>query len=124
MTCMAETPATLLAYTTVRTWFDSLQRQSGLGPAARHERLATLAAFCHYIGQAPDAIVAACLQDTAEGKTIRRRGRQYYAAQITAFQQQLPGDLRSQVRQGSMVRSFLIHNGVMLQAGWQYGPQP
>ncbi len=27
-----------------------------------------------------------------------------------------------QVQYGRIVRSFLIHNGVMLQAGWQYRP--
>jgi hypothetical protein len=33
------------------------------------------------------------------------------------------GDLRQQVQYGRVVRSFLIHNGVMLQAGWQYRPE-
>ena len=33
------------------------------------------------------------------------------------------GDLRQQVQYGRVVRSFLIHNGVLLQAGWQYRPQ-
>jgi nitroreductase len=49
--------------------------------------------------------------------------RQHYSAQIDAFQRQVAGGLRQQVQYGRIVRSFLIHNGVMLQAGWQYCTQ-
>lgn len=73
-----------------------------------------------YIGQSPDAIIAACFRDTPEGKTLRRCNRQHYAAQLDAFQRQVAGDLRQQVQYCRVVRSCLIHNGVMLQAGWQY----
>ena len=48
---------------------------------------------------------------------------QHYAAPIDAFQRQAAGDLRQQVQYGRVVRSFLIHNGIMLLAGWQYRPQ-
>ena len=75
-----------------------------------------------YVEQAPDAIITTCLRDTSDGKTIHSRSRQHYAAQIDAFQRQVPGSLRQQVQYGRIVRSFLIHNGVMLQAGWQYRP--
>jgi hypothetical protein len=68
-------------------------------------------------------MIAACLQDTPAGTAIRGRGRRYYAEQIAVFQQQAPGDRRQQVQCGRTLRSFLIHNGVMLQAGWQYRPQ-
>lgn len=62
------------------------------------------------------------LRDTPDGKTIHSRSRQQYATQIDAFQRQVPGGLRQQGQYGRIVRSFLIHNGVMLQAGWQYRP--
>ena len=75
-----------------------------------------------YVEQAPDAIITTCLRGTSDGKTIHSRSRQHYAAQIDAFQRQVPGSLRQQVQYGRIVRSFLIHNGVMLQAGWQYRP--
>ena len=52
----------------------------------------------------------------------RRRSRQHYATQIEAFQRQVSDGLRQQVQYGRIVRSFLIHNGVMLQAGWQSRP--
>ncbi len=57
-----------------------------------------------------------------EGKTIQGRNRQHYAAPIDAFQHQVAGALQQQVQYGRVVRSFLIHNGVLLQAGWQYRP--
>jgi hypothetical protein len=110
----------LMRYATVHTWLASLQRQTRLAPPAHQEHLHILAAFCAYVGQSPDAIIAACFHTTAEGKTIQSRNRQHYAAQIDAFQRQVAGDLRRQVQYGRVVRSFLIHNGVMLQAGWQY----
>ena len=117
---MSETPDTLLAYATVQTWVQSLERHGSLAPAERQERLRILAAFCNYVSQTPDAIIAACLRETPVGITIQARGRRHYAEQIDAFQQHTPGDRRQQVQCGSILRSFLIHNGVMLQAGWQY----
>jgi len=112
-----------MEHTTVQVWLASLQRQTQLGPQACQERLSILAAFCAYVGQSPDAIIAACLRDTPEGKIIHSRNRQHYTAQIDAFQRQVAGGLRQQVQYGRAVRSFLIHNGVMLQAGWQYSTQ-
>ena len=119
---LMETADAFMQQTTVHTWLASLQRQTQLAPPARQEHLHILAAFCAYVGQSPDAIIAACFRDTPEGKTLHSRNRQHYAAQIDAFQRQVPGDLRQQVQHGRVVRGFLIHNGVMLQAGWQYRP--
>jgi hypothetical protein len=112
-----------MAHATVQTWLSSLPRQTRLAPQERQEHLHILAAFCAYVGQAPDVIIASCLRDTPEGKTIHSHNRQHYATQIDAFQRQVAGGLRQQVQYGRVVRSFLIHNGVMLQAGWQYRPQ-
>jgi hypothetical protein len=115
-----ETADAFMQQTTVHTWLASLQRQTQLAPAAHQEHLHILAAFCAYVGQLPDAIIAAWFRDTSEGKTLHSRNRQHYAAQIDAFQRQVAGDLQRQVHYGRVVRSFLIHNGVMFQAGWQY----
>jgi hypothetical protein len=120
---MSETPDMLLLYATVQAWLQSLQQHRPLPLADRQERLRILAAFCEYVGQTPDAIIAACLWETPAGTAIRIGGRRHYAERIDTFQQQAPGDRRQQVQCGSILRSFLIHNGVMLQAGWQYGPQ-
>ena len=105
---------------TIQTWLASLQRQTRLAQPVHQEYLHILAAFCAYVGQSPDAIIAACFRDTPEGKMLHSRNRHHYAAQIDAFQRQVAGDLRQQVQYGRVVRGFLIHNGVMLQAGWQY----
>jgi hypothetical protein len=118
-----ESTDAFMEQTTVRTWLASLQRQTRLAPLVQQEYLHILAAFCVYVGQAPDAIIAACFRDTPEGKTIHSPNRRHYAAHIDAFQRQVAGDMRQQVQYGRVVRSFLIHNGVMLQAGWQYRPQ-
>ena len=109
-----------MTHATVQTWLASRQRQTRLLPQEWQEYLQILAAFCAYVRQSPDAIIAACLRDTPDGKTIQGRSRHHYAVQIDAFQRQVPGGLRQQVQHGRIVRSFLIHNGVMLQAGWQY----
>ena len=108
---------------TVHTWLAHLQRQTQLTPPEHQESLHILAAFCAYVGQAPDAIITACFRATPEGQKIHSRNRQHYAAQIDAFQRQVAGDRRQQVQYGRIVRSFLIHNGIMLQTGWQYRPQ-
>ena len=119
---MSDTPETLLTHAAVQTWLQSLQQHGPLPCADRQERLRILAAFCDYVGQTPDAIIAACLRKTPAGTVMRVGGRRYYVEQIDAFQQQAPGDHRRRVQCGSILRSFLIHNGVMLQAGWQYRP--
>ena len=63
-----ETTDAFMQHTTVHTWLASLQRQTQLAPAAHQEHLHILAAFCAYVGQSPDAIIAACFRDTPEGK--------------------------------------------------------
>jgi hypothetical protein len=120
---VVELPDTFGTQTSVEVWYASLQRQTRLVPQEWQAALRILAAFCAYVGQAPDVMIAACRRDTRDGTTIQRRSRQHYAAQIEAFQRQTPGDLRQQVQYGRMVRSFFIHNGIMLQAGWQYKPR-
>ena len=121
--CAVNATFIFMEHTTVQVWLASLQRQTQLGLQACQEGLYILAAFCAYVGQSLDAIIATCLRDTPEGKIIHRRNRQHYTAQIDAFQRQVAGGLRQQVQYGRVVRSFLIHNGVMLQAGWQYSTQ-
>ena len=86
-----ETADAFMQQTTVHTWLASLQRQTQLAPPAQQEHLHILAAFCAYVGQSPDAIVATRCRDTREGKTIHSRNRQYYTAQIDAFQRQVAG---------------------------------
>jgi hypothetical protein len=113
------TPADLRDTTAVRTWFEGLRAQSDVDPEADPDRLRILAAFCDRVGRTPDEIVADCLRPAGDGLKIRAKGRRAYAEAIAVFQAAVAGDAREQVRWGNTVRSFLIHNGVLLQAGLQ-----
>ena len=113
------TPEELRAAAAVRTWFEGLRAQSDVDPEADPDRLPILAAFCTRVGKTPDEIVAECLRPAGDGLKIRVKGRRFYAEAIAAFQSEAAGDAREQVRWGNTVRSFLIHNGVLLQAGLQ-----
>jgi hypothetical protein len=120
---MEAQPDAFPLYATVQTWYQGLQRHGPLDATGWQERLTTLSAFCAYLGESPDRIIASCWRHTPEGKAIRTTARQYYAVQIAAFQQHLGGTQREQIHRGNMVRSFLIQNGIMLQVGWQYRPR-
>jgi hypothetical protein len=112
-------PEELRAAATVRTWFEGLRAQSDVDPDADPDRLRILAAFCERVGKTPDEIIADCLRPAGDGLKIRVKGRRFYAEEIAAFQAVAAAEPREQVRWGNTVRSFLIHNGVLLQAGLQ-----
>lgn len=120
MSPVTETPETLLSYPTVQRWLVSLQHHRRLAPQELQDSLQSVAAFCTYVGQSPEAIISQCLRDMGAGKGIDSRSRRYYMAQIEAFQRQSAAERRQQVAHGRAVRGFLIHNGVMLQVAWQY----
>ena len=108
-------------YDSVKTWFNSLREQSGIDPAADPQRLATLKEFCEFVDLNPDEIVRACLL-IKEGRDtkISIKGRRNIAERITEFQNLGEGrDGRARGLRGNTIRSFLIHNGIILQAGMQ-----
>lgn len=113
--------APLLDYATVRTWLDGLREHWGGDPASDDpERLPLLEAFCHFAGADPDAIIAACLRtDEAGDRRISIKGRRKYAELIDAFQAQGEGSRLRLAKRGNTIRSFLIHNGILLAAGAQ-----
>ena len=47
------------------------------------------------------------------------KGRRHYADLIVQFQSQVEGSRLRRAKWGNTVRSFLIHNGILLQAGVQ-----
>ena len=108
-------------YDSVKTWFEGLRVQSGLEPAGDPSRLRLLEEFCTFTGLDPDQVVAACLliKDGRETK-ISIKGRRAMAEKIAEFQAQRsdasPGE---RARRGNTIRSFLIHNGILLQSGMQ-----
>jgi len=90
----------------VQVWMESA------GIANGDDRLAVLAEFCQSVGRDPDELVVSCLREVENGKfKIRYQGRREVAAAVDQFQRDI-GDQR----RANYVRSFLIHNGVHLQA--------
>jgi hypothetical protein len=106
----------LREYATVQTWFDGLRQHWGGDPEHDDpERLEILEAFCRYADADPDAIIERCVLVKDGEKRIRAKGRQRCADQIDAFQSEVEGSRTKRAKWGNTVRSFLIHNGILLQ---------
>lgn len=107
------------AYDTVATWRRGLQEQWGGDPLAEdEEKLATLGAFCDFVGQDPDELVAFCFlrrRQTGERFASVKR-REEVARQLRSFRDQRGLSGVAGRRLVSPVLSFLIHNGVMMNA--------
>lgn len=85
------------------------------------ERIEILSAFCDYADKDPDTIIQECFRVREGERTISAKGRRRYADLITAFQSEVVGSRTKRGKWGNTVRSFLIHNGILLQAGLQAG---
>ena len=110
----------LLEYAAVQTWMDGLRQHWGGDPANDDpERLPILEAFCDYARRDPDQIIAETTMLKDGERRIRTKGRAKYAALIEEWQAGLEGSRLKRGKWGNTVRSFLIHNGVLLQAGMQ-----
>jgi hypothetical protein len=57
-------------------------------------------------------------------RRIRVQGRNRYAALIAEWQDTIEGSRIRKAKWGNTVRSFLIHNGVLLQSGIQGREEP
>ena len=117
---MASTTKPLEEYESVRTWYQGLREQSGVDPNEDKSRLELLREFCATLELDPDEIVAACLL-RKEGKEtkISIKGRRSMAERIADFQAAGGAEGREQAKRGNAIRSFLIHNGILLQSGIQ-----
>ena len=110
-------------YAAVRTWLEGLRQHWGGTPERDSpERLEIIEAFCRFAGKDPDTIISECVRVRDGEKTIRAKGRGRYAALIAEFQSQVEGSRLKQRTWGNAVRSFLIHNGILLQSGVQAKP--
>ena len=116
---MAQIDKPLEQYESVKTWFDGLRDQSGIDPTSDPSRLQLLKEFCEFVALDPDAVLRACLL-IKEGKDtkISIKGRRSMAEKIAEFQAM--GDPRDRAKRGNTIRSFLIHNGILLQSGIQF----
>jgi hypothetical protein len=110
----------LLEYASVRTWLDGLRQHWGGDPASDDpERLPALEAFCLHANVDPDTIIKETTMIKDGEKRIRTKGRERYATLIDAWQAEQEGSRIRKGKWGNTVRSFLIHNGVLLAAGMQ-----
>ncbi len=100
---------------TVQAWLKGLEDQSGVSRDEGLQRVAVLQDFCALIDKEPDQIIAECLREVEGGKKIRAKGRRFYADRITEFESSIGGDAGEKRQMGNYIRSFLIHNGVLLQ---------
>lgn len=105
----------LTDYQTVQTWLTGVHEQSGVSPENDAKRLHVLTEFCARVEKTPDQIIDECLRDVDGGKKIRVKGRRFYTEQISEFEHQAQGSSGERRQKANYVRSFLIHNGVLLQ---------
>jgi len=56
------------------------------------------------------------------GKKIRAKGRRFYADKINEFEQQSDGTPGQKRQKANYVRSFLVHNGVLIGVLIQTSP--
>jgi len=110
----------LLEYASVQTWLDGLRQHWGGDPLTDDpERLPMLEAFCRYANRDPDQIIKETTMIKDGEKRIRIKGRERYSKLIDEFQATIEGSRIRKGKWGNTVRSFLIHNGVLLAAGMQ-----
>ena len=112
----------LLEYAAVQTWLAGLRQHWGGDPATDDpERLPILEAFCRHAGRDPYAIIKETTMIKDGEKRIRIKGRERYSDMIDAWQAGVEGSRIRRAKWGNTVRSFLIHNGVLLASGMQGG---
>jgi len=114
----------MLDYASVQTWLDGLRQHWGGDPATEDpERLPILEAFCRFANVDPDGIIKGTTMIKDGEKRIRTKGREKYAGLIDDFQASVEGSRFRKGKWGNTVRSFLIHNGVLLAQGMQPGAE-
>ena len=110
----------LADYASVQTWLDGLKQHWGGDPATDDsDRLPMLEAFCVYANRDPDQIIKETTMIKDGEKRIRIKGRERYANLIDEWQATIEGSRIRKGKAGNIVRSFLIHNGVLLASGMQ-----
>ena len=109
-------------YASVQTWLDGLRQHWGGDPETEDpERLPILEAFCRFANADPDGIIKGTTMIKDGENRIRVKGREKFAVLIDEFQASVEGSRFKKGKWGNTVRSFLIHNGVLLAQGMQGG---
>ena len=107
----------LREYETVRHWDEALRHQWGGDPLAEDsEKLDALHAFCDFVGEGPDEIVAKCfrIRKSDGERVLSAKWRKHYADKVKEFRASTPA--MAGRRRGAAVLGFMIHNGVLIQA--------
>lgn len=103
-------------FDTVKAWAEGLRNQWGGDPLAEEPAmLEALVRFCDFVGEDPDAIVGKLFRirkDDGE-RVLSVKWRKHYADRIKEFRSQADDTAD---RRGADVLSFMIHNGVLIQA--------
>jgi hypothetical protein len=113
-------PRPIESYESVAGWRKGLAEQWGGDPLAEEpEKLESLAAFCAFVGKDPDELLAFCfLRKKATGERFAStKRREEVVARLREFKAEgglSPTDAR---RRTNDVLSFLIHGGVLMNAG-------
>ena len=100
---------------TVQAWLEVVHEQSGASPEGDAQRIGVLTEFCAFVEKEPGQIIDECIRDVEGGKKVRVKGRRFYAQKIQEFEQQGEGSPSQKRQRANQIRSFLIHNGVLLQ---------
>jgi hypothetical protein len=105
----------LEAYETVQTWFNGWREQWGedISPADRSEKLRPLLTMARELEKTPDEMVKQCTLVKDGARRISVKGRRFYWERIKEVQDS--GDRKA----ANSLRSFFIHNGIMMQAETQ-----
>ncbi len=109
----------LLDFETVQVWLAGLKEHWGGDPASDDpDRLPTLQEFCKYAESDPDNIIRECKRVNKAGdQRISVKGRRKYSTLIDEFQAKSAGSRMQKAKRGNVVRSFLIHNAILLAPG-------
>jgi hypothetical protein len=100
----------------VRKWFASVGHDQA-APDAQERYLRILSDFCSHFGKSPEELVAFCYlrkKDTGQRfVSVKRRAAVNEALESFVVEQGWTG--KDAVANANVVRSFLIHNGILIQ---------
>jgi len=110
------TPEHLESQASVKQWAASAGHSDD-PPEVREERLRILAAFCAKVDKEPDELVAFCIlrkKETGE-RFLSVKRREEINGWLEEFAAERGWAGKQAVVNANVVRSFLIHNGVLIQ---------
>lgn len=107
----------------VQKWFAGLEKH--YGPADREDearKLDSLRRFCRFVDTTPEELVRRSfyIKKDSGDRRISVKMRNFMAEKIEGFQAGVEGSKFDKAREGNNIRSFLIHNGVLMQSGVQH----